>query len=689
MSSKSIAITNWRVARSDERLVRNFSDPEFDDSAWTPLSVPSHWQSHPEFADFTGTLLYRADVTVPTLGPQQRRWLVLDGICYSGDIFLDGVYLGATDGYFTHHRFEITDLAAKADGHVLAVEVTAPRTTSEGPNRDITGWLTHAPTLPPGWNPAGIWRPLRFVDTGPASIRHFRVKCTEATPASATIFVRTVVLVVEPQEITIETRLGDHLSSEKHQLAAGENRLEWQLEIENPQLWWPAGLGDQTLHDLDIAVLTDSGTVSDRKRRRIGLRSASMRDFIMRINGHRVFARGINLAPFQADLASTTVDYMRSELESIRAAGFNLVRFRSHVTRREAYDLCDELGLLVWQDMPLVGRYNRGITAAAEAQAREMIDVLGHHPSIVIWGAHHRPHTNEPRTSAGPGVRHQQRPSWNRSVLDRSLERTIDRADGSRPVVTHSDVAPHIPKLSGSDLGLYFGWFDGEASDLAEFAASLPRFVRFVSDFGTQALPTRPDDLEGVLQAVGAERETLYERLPPGPYLTSEQWAQATRDYQASVAKTTIETLRLLKYNPVGGFCAGLWRDLSPSLSRSLVDADGTARPALQATTIALQPLLPVVYPPTESIVARTTNKIDAYIVSDLNEDVDTHLRVEVHDGSGHRSLGFEGRIAADDTEFIATIDVRGGRIGDLASIDFTATAGDNTYTNSYKLRAE
>lgn len=689
MSSASIAITNWRVARSDERLVRVFSDPDFDDSEWTPLTVPSHWQSHPEFADFSGTLLYRADVVVPSLGVDQRRWLVLDGICYSGDLFLDGVYLGATDGYFTHHRFEVTDLASKAESHVLAVEVTAPRTTSEGPNRDITGWLTHAPTLPQGWNPGGIWRPLRFVDTGPASIRHFRVKCTEATPASATIVVRAVVLVVEPQMVTIETRLGDHLTSEQHQLAAGENRLEWQVEIEDPELWWPAGLGDQTLHDLDVTILVDGGIVSDRKRRPIGLRSASMRDFILRINGHRVFARGVNLAPFEVDLAGTSIEYMRSELEAIRGAGFNLVRFRSHITRREAYDICDELGLLVWQDLPLMGRYSRGVTAAAEAQAREMVDVLGHHPSIVVWGAHHRPHTNEPRSSAGPGVRHQQRPSWNRSVLDRSLERTLDRADGSRPVVTHSDVAPHIPKLSGSDLGLYFGWFDGEASDLAEFAASLPRFVRFVSDFGAQALPGEIDDLERVLAAGGGESETLYERLPPGPYRTSEQWAQATRIYQASVLKTTIETLRILKYNPVGGFCAGVWRDLTPSLSRSLADADGTARPALDAAVVALQPLLPVVYPPTTSIAARTTNSIDVFIVSDLSNDVDTSLRIDLTDGSGHRSLVFEGRIAADDTEFVAAVDVRGGRIGDLATLELTASAGPDTFTNSYKLRAE
>ena len=683
------AITNWRVAPSTEHLVRQFSDPTFDDAEWTSIDVPSHWQLHDTLTDFDGTLLYRADLTVPSLLDGQRRWLVLDGICYSGDVFLDGVYLGATDGYFTHHRFEITDLADKAASHILAVEVAAPRTTTEGPNRDLTGWLTGAPTLPPDWNPAGIWRPVRLVDTGPVSIRHFRTSCIEATPASATVSLRAVVLATEPQTIELETSIGDQHTTETHQLAAGENRLEWQVEIQNPALWWPTGLGDQPLYDVEVKAIVHGGQTSDRKRRRMGMRSTSMQDLILRVNTRRVFARGINVAPFSLYLAGINVDQIRSELESIRATGFNLVRFRAHVTRPEAYDLCDELGLLVWQDLPLVGRYVRGVTSAAEAQAREMVDLLGHHASIVLWGAHERPHSNEPRSSAGPDIRNQQRPSWNRSVLDRSLERTLDRADGSRKVIPHSDVAPHIPKLSGSDLGLFFGWFDAEASDLAEFAASLPRFVRFVSDFGAQALPEEPGDLETILGVRGAERETLYRRLPPGDHSTSEAWAHATRAYQAKVLATTIETLRVLKYNPVGGFCVGLWRSVISGLSRSLLDADGTPRPAHDAAARVLQPVLPLVYPPRDAIPARTTTALDLYIVSEVLDGVEAQVDVAIDDASGQTTHRFQGRVSSDQSEFFGTVNVRGGRIGDVAQLTMTVTLSDEIHTNSYELRAE
>ena len=145
-------ISNWRAARSTEKLQRVFSDPDFDDSEWHLIDVPSHWQSNASFADYEGTLLYRADFNVPQLQPGQRRWLRFNGLCYEGDVFLDGAYVGQTEGYFSHHRFEITDLADKPGRSVLAIEVSAPHGKSPEPKRDLTGWFTEGPGLPLGWN---------------------------------------------------------------------------------------------------------------------------------------------------------------------------------------------------------------------------------------------------------------------------------------------------------------------------------------------------------------------------------------------------------------------------------------------------------------------------------------------------------------------------------------------------------
>ena len=685
--SENRAITNWRAERSTELLLRQFSDPDFDDSAWTPIDVPSHWQSNPDFADFDGTLLYRADLTVPALREGQRRWLRFNGLCYDADVFLDGAYVGQTEGYFTHHRFEVTDLVATAGTSVLALEVSAPRTSDRDQQRKLTGWFTDGPGLPPDWNPAGIWQPVTLIDTGPVAIRHFRVLCTAADAAHATVTLRAVLFASEPGEVEITTDVDGAESTTTHTVAGGENRVEWHVEVPQPALWWPHDRGGQPLSDIQLTARMPDGAVTDRKKRRIGFRTTELHDFILRVNGHRTFVRGVNIAPLRTDLSGMSRDDAFAEIRAIRDAGFNLVRIRGHVTVHDVLDACDEHGVMVWQDLPLVGSYDRSVTNAAEQQARDLVDLYSHHPSLVIWGGHIRPHTSEPRMTAAPDLRQEQVPSWNRTVLDRAIRRTFERDDPSRPVVANSDVAPHLPALSGSDLGLYFGWHDGSVHDIAEYAATLPRLVRFVSDMGAQALPGElGEDLDELFNLRGSESEVLRRVVPPTTYPNAEAWAAASRSYQADVLKAMIETLRVLKYNPTGGFCAGLWRTASPGLSRALVDANGTERPALDAARTALQPVLPVLYPATESINSRSTSLLRLYLTNDGPDDRELTIKATIRDQRGTRTQRWGGSVSSDDVQFIDEVKVRGGRIGAEAAVILEVfEAGQLIATNRYR----
>lgn len=684
------AITNWRAAPATERLLRDFSDPDYDDSHWHPIDVPSHWQTHPEFADFDGTLLYRADLTVPAIQPGQRRWIRFNGICYAGDVFLDGAYIGQTEGYFTHHRFEVTDVVAQSGTSILAVEVRAPATTVTDDQRDLTGWFTHSPGVALDWNPAGLWRPVVVVDTGPVAIRHFRVVCTSADATNAQILLRAVLLASEPGHVKLTTEVAGITHTDSHAVAAGENQVEWTIDVPDPELWWPTGLGEQPLFDLNVTARDGNGNVSDRKHRRIGFRTTEMHDFILRVNNRRTFLRGVNLSLLRHDMASLSTTEIRAEVEAIRDAGFNMVRVRSHVTRHEFIDAADELGVLIWQDLPLFGPYARSVTAAAEQQTRDMVDLLSHHPAIVIWGGHSRPHTAVLRTTAAPDLRQQQLPSWNRTVLDRAIRRAFERADPSRPIVAHSDVAPHIPQLSGSDLSLYFGWFDSVAEDIAEYAATLPRLVRFVSDMGSQALPADADDLEAVLEVSGANADVLRRVIPPTTYEDSRAWARASQEHQGDVLKAMIETLRVLKYRPTGGYCAGLWRNAHAGLSRALIDADGTPRQALGVVSTAQSPVLPVLYPTTAQIPARTTSSLALFVCNDSAIDYDNAtISLTIADQRGERTQRWTGKIPADDTQFIDDVTLRGGRIGAEATVDIEVSTSDgDRWTNSYAFQA-
>ena len=192
----------WRAAPADEDLRRTFTEAGFADEAWEPIPVPSHWRSTPAFSELNGSLLYRtsfaeADAPEPVAGAETRSWLVLDGLFYTSDVWLDGAYVGDTEGYFFPHAFEITEAMKERSEHVLALEVAMHAPDRSHAEAEPHRRLPTLGLLDQDWNPGGIWRPVRIERSGRIRIRHLRVLCQEARADVATVFVRAVVDVVE------------------------------------------------------------------------------------------------------------------------------------------------------------------------------------------------------------------------------------------------------------------------------------------------------------------------------------------------------------------------------------------------------------------------------------------------------------------------------------------------------------
>ena len=221
----------------------------------------------------------------------------------------------------------------------------------------------------------------------------------------------------------------------------------------------------------------------------------------------------------------------------------------------------------------------------AVRQATEAVDLLGHHPSIVVWCGHNEPvamdvaAVHEADRAVTPAyVAAQELPTWNRTILDRSVRRAFERADGSRPVVAHSGVVPHPPQLDGTTSHLWFGWYYGEAADLAGFAATIPRMVRFVAEFGAQAVPEDaafmepehwPDlDWERLAEHHDLQHAVFERRLPPARLRHVRRVAAAPRSCtRRSSLKHQIEQLRRLKYRPTGGFTVSSLADAHPAVT--------------------------------------------------------------------------------------------------------------------------
>ena len=647
----------WRAHEATGDLAKRFPDVAFDDRSWEPVTVPHHWRTVPGFDTSDGPVLYRHSFTAERPAADRRRFLQLDGVFYYGDVWLDGDYVGATEGYFVPHAFEVTDTCAARVEHVLAIEVACPPQRDRTAKRTITGVFGHWNASDPTWNPGGIWRSVHIAETGPVRIARDRLLCIEASVERGRLEYEVVLDAGErPIDATLRARVtgpdGAVLLETRREaaLATGENALSWTLTVDDPPRWWPASLGSQPLCTLDVAVEA-GGAVSDERTYRTAFREVRCHGMRFAFNGEPLFLKGSNAGPTRLALGDAEPSEVSRDVDLALAAHLDFLRLHAHVARPELYDAADERGLLLWQDFPLKWGYARGVRRQALRQARAMVDLLGHHPSVFLWCAHNAPvaYDREPGapSTTGSRVKHAATtflPTWTKDVLDRSIARTLARADATRPALRHSGT-----------LHQYFGWYAGSLGDLARALRHWPRLARFVSEFGAQAVPTTADWLEP-RRWPALDWETLARRhaydaasfalvAPPGEAKTFDEWRDTSQAYQAALLQLQVEDLRRLKYAPTGGFSQFSFADPNPAVSWSVLDHDRVAKRGYEALRAACRPVLPMLEPRAGLV----------HVVNDTHAVLADAVVTALVDG---RATRWVGDVPADGIAFVGRLDV-------------------------------
>ncbi len=691
----------WRATLADDDLRRDGIGTDTDDSSWPQVTVPGHWRSHPDFADSDGPLLYRRRFEVGEPATDRRRWLTLDGIFYQADTWFDGAYLGDAEGYFTPHSFDVTALSRIGDEHVVAIEVVCSPQHSHRNKRNITGIFQHWDGMDRNWNPGGIWRTVHLYDTGPARIDRLRVLCRDADEVRAHLLLRAMVDCDRSRAVVVRTIVdGEVVTETVRRLAHGVNEVTWGIDIADPALWWPRTLGEQPLTTVQVEVEID-GVVSDSRIRRTGLRVVAWNDWSCSVNGERLFLKGANLLPTRAGLADATAAEMRRDVEFAAEAGLDVLRVHGHIAPRPVYDAADELGVLLLQDFPLQWGYARSVRAQAIEQAAAAVDQLGHHPSIIQWNAH-----NDPAAAAigieGDTTRSrlryfaaQQLPSWNKTVLDRWVRRSFERADPTRLCVPHSGVLPHLPLLDGTDSHFYFGWYHGDVRDVDKLAAAVPRVVRFMSEFGAQAVPWTSDfideaswpDLDWELLETrhGLQKWVFDERVPPDGFATFDEWRRATQKYQAELLRHHIESLRRLKYRPAGGFCMFALNDPAPVVSWSVLDHERVPKLGWDALRHACAPVIVVADRPPEVVAPGEAISLDVHVVNDGRTPIDAAVvDITASWPGGNRRWRFGGEVESDSVARVGSVAMDVPDTLGALSFDLVLTADDLIQTNHY-----
>lgn len=375
------------------------------------------------------TYWFRTEFDGTDAGTGKRAFLQAMGINYRAEFWLNGQMLGAMTGMFNDGIFDITDYIVRDGRNALAVLVYpvdepgrwmqkswgAPGENHNGGDGKI-GWNT-TQLMTAGWDftfddgvrdrNTGIWRSIRLYSEGDVSLSNPFVVSTLAHPgydsAAETISVE-VVNNVNDRGYNVNCLVrgeieGTGISFEKTvSLIRGQRSTVTftpdefpQLRISNPKLWWPKNKGEQNLYKLKMEV-SINGVVSDALETTFGIREVTVttdtpdKSKVFIVNGKRIFIRGSNWIPEAMQRSDDA--RMRTELAYTAQSGINMLRlWGGGIAESDLfYTLCDEYGILVWQEFWMTGdtRHPRD-EAVYFNNMTSTVKRIRNHPSLAFY----------------------------------------------------------------------------------------------------------------------------------------------------------------------------------------------------------------------------------------------------------------------------------------------------------------
>ncbi|ELZ22502.1 glycoside hydrolase family 2 sugar binding protein [Halosimplex carlsbadense 2-9-1] len=427
--------------------------------------------------------------------------------------------------------------------------------------------------------------------------------------------------------------------------AAGERAVvEKSIDVRDPSLWWPRGMGRQHRYEVR-AKLGDAARTSTT-----GIATVEGTDAGgLRVNGEDVPVRGVALT----DAAVADVD---------RAAevNANLVRAHAHALPEAVYDACDEAGLLVWQDLPLTGP---GVFDIARGQevAERLVGTYAHHPSLAAVGVHDEPtDTFAERVGSGLVDRLRFRYRVWRSGYDRGAAAEVAEAvpDGVAvyPVVGEPGTDPDA-------AALYPGWDYGGVDDL-QWVRERYDLDGAVGEFGAGSLPEGVDPAEAGEE--GGPDLAGFDRAKHDAVVGSDDPA-ASQAYQAELVRGVAERLRT---DGVPVAVANALRDAGDA-GMGVYARDGTPKDAVESLATAFEPVQAF-------LVGASAGECDVVVANDAPETISGTVTWEAGDESGE----VEATVDAGDRAVVDTIDVPGS----ASSVELSVRVGDASVENVYRL---
>ncbi len=290
-----------------------------------------------------------------------------------------------------------------------------------------------------------------------------------------------------------------HPDGRTEKVHAGEN-MDAVFEIEDPKLWFCNTMGEQPLYTVSASVISDEGIAIGRKEKRVGLRTIYLdrkkdkygTGFRFFVNGEPIFAKGANQVPFHMIYTNITRDDIYDRLKKCKEANMNMLRVwgGGFYESDDFYDICDELGLLVWQDCAFAccayPFMNDDFLYEVKEEIAENVSRIRHHASLCLWCGN-----NEIESISTAWLNRRNFIKTTGEFFYQTLPALIERYDGETPYHQCSPGSGvYMKDPSGDSSGDSHIWNTWHGFRLKDYYKK--RFSRFCSETGMQSYPCFP-----------------------------------------------------------------------------------------------------------------------------------------------------------------------------------------------------
>ncbi|MHB0936761.1 MAG: beta-mannosidase [Armatimonadota bacterium] len=445
-----------------------------------------------------------------------RVLLRCEGLDTLATVTLNGRAIARTDNMYRTWEFDVKDALVPGE-NVITVHFasTLPYIASRQQECRLPDWCP--PREPKGrawvrkepcnygwdWGPVlitcGIWRDIALVAFDTARLTDVQVR-QRHTPGTVALTVTATAEQTGDAELTVEVTAayaGRPVAVTTATLRDGT--ASTALIIDDPQLWWPNDMGGQPLYDVTVALKREDD-VLDTMTRRIGLRTLELHrepdewgeSFRFVVNGVPFFAKGANWIPADAMITRLTRDHYARLLRSAADAHMNMLRvWGGGVYEQEwLYDLCDELGLCVWQDFMFAcstyPTFDDEFMHNVRAEQEDAVRRLRHHACLALWCGN-----NELEMGLVGQAWNDRHMSWAEygNLFDVQLPDTVKALDPDRsywPGSPHSPIGNRDDHSNPScgDAHLWDVWHGKQPFEWYRTCTH-----RFASEFGFQSFP--------------------------------------------------------------------------------------------------------------------------------------------------------------------------------------------------------